>query len=161
MNWKKIKDHPLYRSHILREKLIIDIYNRNFYVAGHNVKTKTSLKWTRMNKTELTQLGYLKFIDFLKEWKYLGTKCYVRFHDLDYFDIDQWNRDHDQEEDKLCDIKSYGLYDFYRSKTLQKFKNGFSKLSLLNGMDSKMIGIIVIILAGVGLGLWFMFSGGF
>mgnify|MGYP003293148814 CR=1 FL=1 len=165
MSWKtfkeKIKDHPLYRSHILRQKLTINIYNTNFYVPGYNVKTKTLYDWTKLSKRDLTQLGYLKFIDFLKDWKYFGTKCYVRFHNLEYFDIDQWNRDHDKEEEKLCDIKSYGLYDFFKSKTLQKFKGGFSKLSLLNGMDSKMIGIIVIILAGVGLGLWFMFSGGF
>lgn len=164
MSWKefkeKVKDHPLYRSWILRQKMTVNIYNTNFYVPGYNVKTKTLTDWTKLSKRDLTQLGYVKFIDYLKDWKYFGTKCYVRFHNLKYFDIDQWNREHEKEEEKLCDIKSYGLYDFYKSQTLKKFKLGFSKLSLLNGMDSKWIGIIIIAGGGIALFIWFIMSGG-
>lgn len=157
---KKVREHPLYRSWILRQKLTVNIFNTNFYVPGYNVKTKTLYDWTRLSKRDLTQLGYLKFIDFLKEWKWFGTKCYVRFHNLECFDVDQWNRDHEKEEEKVCDIKSFGLYDFYRSKTVQKFKAGFSRLSLLNGMDSKWIGIVIIAAGGIGLFIWFIMSGG-
>lgn len=154
-----IIQHPLYHTWIKHEKLAINIYNDGYWLDGHNCKVRIEQHWTKQTKKQLTSTGYYKFVDFLHDWKYFGTKCYVQFWNLDPFDIAEWNRNHPKEEDKLNEMASYNLYDYYKSKVVERFMKGFSRLSLFNGMDSKTIGIIIVVAAGILLGLYFLLSG--
>lgn len=158
--WDKIKISPLFRSFILREKLVIDIHNTGTWKQNLNLTRNTDVRsdmvWKRISKAELTQRGYYKFIDFLSGWQYIGTKCYVRFWNMKCFDVDEWNRNHPNEEDKLNDMRSYNLYDYFKSKVVDRFMKGFSKLSMLSGMDQNKLILVVIAAAGIGIGLYFI-----
>lgn len=156
---EEITQHPLYHTWIKHEKLTINIYNKGYWKEGHNCQVATEYNWTKQSKKSLTEQGYYKFVDFLHDWKYFGTKCYVQFWQLEIFDVAEWNRNHPKEEDKLNEMASYNLYDYYKSKVVERFMKGFSRLSLFNGMDSKTIGIIIIVAAGILLGLYFLLSG--
>lgn len=158
--WDKIKISPLFRSFILREKLVIDIHNTGTWKQNLNLTRNTDVRsdmvWKRISKAELTQRGYYKFIDFLSGWQYIGTKCYVRFWNMKCFDVDDWNNNHPKEEDKLNDMRSYNLYDYFKSKVVDRFMKGFSKLSMLSGMDQNKLILVVIAAAGIGIGLYFI-----
>lgn len=157
---EEVQDHPLYHTWIKREKLVINIYNDFYWLDGHNCQVRPEMHWTKQTKTQLTGGGYLKFIDYLKDWRYFGTKCYVKFWNLDCFDVAAWNKEHNKEEEKLNEMASYNLYDYYKSRVVERFLKGFSKLSMLNGMDSKTIGLVIIIGAGIILGIYLLMSGG-
>lgn len=154
----QIREHPLYRSQILREKLVIDIHNTGVWKQNLNITRNTEVRpdmeWKKISKNELTQRGYYRFIDFLSGWRYIGTQCYVRFWNMNVFDVDEWNAAHPNEEDKLNDMKSYNLYDYFRSKVVDRFMRGFSKISMLSGMDQNKIIIAVIAAAGIGIGMY-------
>ena len=158
--WDKIKISPLFRSFILREKLVIDIHNTGTWKQNlnltRNTDVRSDMEWKRISKAELTQRGYYKFIDFLSGWQYIGTKCYVRFWNMKCFDVDEWNNNHPKEEDKLNDMRSYNLYDYFKSKVVDRFMKGFSKLSMLSGMDQNKLILVVIAAAGIGIGLYFI-----
>ena len=104
-NRDKIRIHPIFRSWILRQKLIIDIHNTGYWKQNNkNCTVRPDIVWKRARKSDLTYNGYYKFVDFLHGWKYIGTECYVRFWNMRVFDVDKWNSEHPNEEDKLNDI---------------------------------------------------------
>lgn len=156
----KIRIHPLFRSLILREKLVIDIHNTGIWKQNLNITRNTEVRpdivWKKVSQNELIKAGYFKFVDFLSGWKYIGTKCYVRFWNMKVFDVDEWNENHPNEEDKLNDMRSYNLYDYFKSKVVDRFMRGFSKLSMLSGMDQNKIMLAVIAAAGIGIGIYFI-----
>ena len=156
-NRDKIRIHPMFRSLILRQKLIIDIHNTGYWKQNNkNCTIRPDIVWKRARKSDLTYNGYYKFVDFLHGWKYIGTECYVRFWNMRVFDVEKWNDEHPNEEDKLNDMRSYNLYDYFRSKVVDKFLRGYSKLSFFNGTDSSRIMIVIIVGGGIVLGLWFL-----
>ena len=158
-NRDKIKIHPMFRSFILRQKMIVNIYNTGIWKQNDaNCTIRPDVAWTKQKQDDLIRDGYYKFVDYLSGWKYIGTKCYVKFWNMKKFDVDKWNSEHPNEEDKLNDMKSFNLYDYFRSKVVERFMKGFSKVSLLNGADSSKLALIAIVSGGIILGLWFLLS---
>ena len=141
------------RSLFFREKMIVDI------VVYPDGTTDDSVIWVKKNRNELYRTGYVKAIDFLHEIEHLFTECYIRFHGFQSFNIGKWNKEH--PEQLLPTDTSFTLNDFFKSNTEKKFRKGLSKAAILNGLDSKWIGIIAIVIVGAALAFFVMNGGMF
>ena len=148
-----IKEHPIYRSLFKKEKMLVDI------ICQPSGKMDIREYWTDSTTEKIYRQGYIKAIDYLHDTKYIFTKCFMRLINFKCFDVEKWNREHDNPDEQLPIDTSYTLNDYLKSQAEKRFRNGMSRAALLNGIDSKFIMIIIIVLVGGGAALFLMNGG--
>lgn len=147
----KIREHPMIRSLFFKEKLLIDV------ICQPNGRLDERRFWTKEKTEMIYRTGYKKGIDYLHDLKYIFTDYYMKFINFKAFDVEKWNKEHIGEE--LPIDTSYTLNDYFKSQAEKKFRHGMSRAALLNGMDSKYIVIIGIVVIGAGLAYLLMKGG--
>lgn len=150
MNLDKIK-------HFIRgDKLVIDIeYSGAMGVEFWQGKVSTRPKrryvkterWSSEKASELYRQGYRKAKGFKSELIHLRCPVFVKFIGFYKFDVKAMDKPH-------LDTAS-SQYDFFSSTATKDFERGLAKKKM-SELDQKSIIMIIIVIAGVALGMFMM-----
>lgn len=144
--WEQVKDVFRIRNHRRKnERLLIDYYRETNFM-GHWAHRRR-MTWTTLNEATIRSLGYMKAEKWEDNLRYTGVPIYVRLHEF-------------KKPDEPNKIQSSTLYNVYVSRSVKNFIQGILTKIGFSPMDMKTLAILIPIVIGIIIGMWYFLSGG-